>query len=97
MHPDPRGLVTFAFSRRDCVGCPLRAKCTTATLPAVRRITVHPQPLHDAVAHARATQASETWQRLYDQCAGIEATISQAARARQLRQARYRGLAKTHL
>jgi transposase len=77
MHPDPRGLVTFAFSRRDCVDCPLRAKCTTAKPPAVRRITVHPQPLHDAVAHARATQASETWQRLYDQRAGIEATISQ--------------------
>lgn len=97
IHPDTRGLVTFAFSRRDCVGCPQRAQCTTAIPPAVRRITVHPQPLHDAVAHVRANQENEGWQRLYDQRAGIEATISQAVRACQLRQARYRGLAKTHL
>lgn len=34
---------------------------------------------------------------LYGQRAGIEGTISQAVSALGLRQARYRGLAKTHL
>ena len=38
-----------------------------------------------------------TWKRSYDRRAGIEGTRSQGIRAFELRQARYRGQAKTHL
>jgi len=96
MRPDKRGLVTFAFSRRDCVPCDQRGTCTRAALPMVRRLTVPEQPVHQAVLAARADQDSEQWKTLYNKRAGIEGTISQAVRGPDLRHARYRGLAKTH-
>ena len=40
---------------------------------------------------------SEAGKKLYNKRAGVEGTISQGVRAFGLRQARYRGLAKTHL
>jgi transposase len=97
MRPDKRGLVTFAFSRRDCVPCDQRGTCTRAALPMVRRLTVPEQPVHQAVLAARAGQDGEAWKTLYNKRAGIEGTISQAVRGPDLRHARYRGLAKTHV
>lgn len=97
MRPDKRGLVTFAFSRRDCVPCDQREKCTRAALPMVRRLTVPEQPVHQAVLAARAGQDGEEWKTLYHKRAGVEGTISQAVRGPDLRHARYRGLAKTHV
>lgn len=46
---------------------------------------------------ARALIASDEGYRRYARRAGIEGTISQAVRAFEARQSRYRGLAKTHL
>jgi transposase len=97
MKPDKRGLVTFAFSRRDCVPCQQRDRCTRAAPPTVRRLTVPEQNTRQAVLAARAGQDSAEWKTLYDKRAGIEGTISQAVRGPDLRHARYRGLAKTHV
>jgi hypothetical protein len=97
MRPDVRGLVTFAFSLRACTPCPLRARCTTAAPPMVRRITVHPRPIHEARMNAYRDQDGETWRTTYNQRAGIEGTISQAVRGLDLRHSRYRGLPKAHL
>lgn len=96
-HPGKHGLVTFTFTRRDCTPCPQRDQCTRAKPPTARRITVPEQPVHDAVLKARAAQAQEGWQQLYNQRAGIEGAISEAVRGPDLRHARYRGTAKTHV
>ena len=45
----------------------------------------------------RERQQTPEWKRSYDRRAGIEGTLSQGIRAFELRQARYRGQAKTHL
>lgn len=97
MKPDKRGLVTFAFSRRDCRPCPIRNQCTLAAEHVARRITVHPEPIHEARMAAHAAQDSDQWRKTYNARAGIEGTISEAVRGPNLRYARYRGLAKTHL
>ncbi len=84
MRPDKRGLVTFAFSRRDCRPCPIRDRCTLAKPDVVRRITIHPEPIHEARMAAHAAQDSDSWRKTYNARAGIEGS-------------RYRGLAKAHL
>jgi IS5 family transposase len=45
----------------------------------------------------RAEQATPAWRERYAHRAGVEGTIAQASRRSDLHQARYRGLAKTHL
>jgi transposase len=97
MRPDKRGLVTFAFSRRDCRPCPIRDRCTLAKPDMVRRITIHPEPIHEARMAAHTAQDSESWRKTYNARAGIEGTISEAVRGPNLRHSRYRGLAKSHL
>jgi len=97
MKPDKRGLVTFAFSRRDCRPCPIRQQCTLAKPDIPRRITIHLEPIHTARMAAHAAQDSDTWRKTYNARAGIEGTISEAVRGPNLRHSRYRGLAKTHL
>ncbi|UWZ36374.1 transposase [Dactylosporangium roseum] len=97
MKPDKRDLVTFAFSRRDCRPCPIRDRCTLAAEHIARRITVHPEPIHQARMAAHTAQHSDQWRKTYHARAGIEGTVSEAVRGPNLRHARYRGLAKTHL
>jgi transposase len=97
MRPEARGLVNFGFSRADCTPCPIRARCTPAALPIARRITVHPEPLHQARLAAHRAQNTPGWHTTYHLRAGIEATISQAVRGPDLRHSRYRGLAKAHV
>lgn len=98
MRPDARGLVTFRFRIRDCRPCPLRDQCTTSTDPdRARTITIHPETVHTARTNMIRDQDSEAWKQTYNARAGIEGTISQAVRGPDLRHARYRGLAKTHL
>jgi len=95
--PDKRGLVTFAFSRRDCRPCPIRGQCTLAKPDIPRRITIHPEPIHTARMAAHTAQDSDSWRKTYHARAGIEGTISEAVRGPNIRHSRYRGLAKTHL
>jgi transposase len=89
-----RTFIRAGFSPGDCRPCPARSRCTRA---ASRRLNLHPRAEHEAIAATRARQASEAGRRLYARRQGIEGTISQGVRAFGLRQARYRGLAKTRL
>jgi transposase len=97
MNPDKRGLVTFAFSRRHCRPCPIRDQCTLADPNVPRRITIHPEPVHQARMAAHRAQDSDQWRTTYNVRAGVEGTVSQAVRGPDLRHARYRGLTKTHV
>ena len=92
-HPN---LVHVAFSRADCSACPARPHCTRSKTQA-RTLTLRPRAEHDALLHLRQRQTTPGFRTLYGRRAGIEGTISQAVRVFDLRQARYRGLAKTHL
>jgi hypothetical protein len=88
--------VQATFRSFDCTPCPDRARCTRApTNP--RHLTFRPRLLYEAQRRLRAEQATPAWRDRYALRAGIEGTIAQAARRSDLHQARYRGLAKTHL
>lgn len=51
----------------------------------------------EALRHARAQHQTKDWNTDYALRAGVEGTIRQAVAVTDLHQARYRGLAKTHL
>ena len=91
-----RSMIHLDFSPNDCAVCPSRSSCTRAkNLP--RTLTLQPQEEHEAIQVARKRQKSEDFASLYSRRAGIEGTISQGVRAFGLREARYRGLKRTHL
>ena len=86
------------FRAADCRPCPSRARCTRSRSKYQGRVlAVMPQPEHEALAAARAREGTAEGKRLYAQRNGVEGTLSQAVRTFGLRQARYRGLAKTGL
>lgn len=89
-----RAFIRAGFSPAVCRVCPAKPRCTRAES---RRLSLHPRAEHEALAAARRRLESEEGWRLYGQRQGIEATISQGVRRFGLRQARYRGLAKTTL
>lgn len=89
-------IINIAFARADCRACPRRASCTHST-DDPRWLTVRPRAQHDALQAARTRQATPAFKEQYAVRAGIEGTISYAVHACDLRQARYRGLIKTHL
>ncbi len=86
--------VKIKFAQKDCIVCPSWANCTTA---ARRTITLRKEEHHLALVAARAREKSPQYKAQYDKRAGIEGTISQGIRGFGLRNARYIGLAKTHL
>jgi transposase len=94
---DDRGnqVIHARFSLKACRPCPLRARCTTSQ--AARLLAFRPQAQFQALQQRRQLVKTPEWQKTYAQRAGIEGTISQAIRTAGLRQARYIGLAKTHL
>jgi hypothetical protein len=94
---ESRGLIAYNFSRKDCGPCPIRSQCLRSDPPQARRVRVHPEPLHQARTSAITAEHTDGWQTRYNKRAGIEGTISQAVRGPDLRHARYRGLAKTHV
>jgi transposase len=55
------------------------------------------QEHHEAIQAARKRQTTETFKERYAKRSGIEGTISQGARAFDLRVSRYLGREKTHL
>jgi len=93
-----RGTVNwvFAFNLSSCGDCPLRTRCTTARKSG-RSLTVYPPEPYQALQAARERADTEEYKELYAKRAGVEGTISQAARTTGLRRSRYRGLARTHL
>lgn len=96
--PDHLGhaTVTIRFPAQACAACEGRAQCTRSP-DRPRQLTVRSQACHEALQARRQEQATAAFQHLYARRAGVEGTISQAVRAFGLRQARYLGLAKTHL
>jgi Transposase DDE domain len=89
-------VIVVKFAADTCDPCPVRAQCTTSKRGR-RQLTLHPRELHNALAHARADQATKTWQEKYALRAGVEGTIHQAITASGIRHARYRGMPKVHL
>jgi transposase len=89
-----RSLIRVGFSPAQCQPCPSRSRCTQGIS---RWLGLRPRPEHEALAAARARLESDAGRRLYAQRQGVESTLSQGVRAFGLRQARYRGLAKTGL
>jgi transposase len=95
---DKRGnaAIVVQFARAACLGCARRADCTTARTEG-RQLTLRPREQHTALQTARAWQETEEFKASYARRAGVEGTFTQANRRSDLRHARYRGLAKTHL
>jgi transposase len=89
-----RSLIRVGFSPAQCQPCPSRPRCTQGIS---RWLGLRPRPEHEALAAARARLETEAGRQLYAQRQGVESTLSQGVRAFGLRQARYRGLAKTGL
>ncbi len=89
-------VVKIAFAASVCGGCASRSDCTHA-VRAGRELTVRTEAVHTALQAARREQATPQFWELYKLRAGIEGTLSQGVRRCDLRQARYRGAAKTHL
>jgi transposase len=88
-------LIYVQFSSKDCKPCPVRSVCTRSTRR--RAMGFRPQKQYEALQETRQRLETEEGKKLYNRRAGMEGTISQGVRAFGLRQARYRGLAKTHI
>jgi transposase len=93
---DGRELVKIRFSNKDCKVCLNRTKCVRAG-KAGRSLQLPPRELYEALEQTRGKLASDEGREEYKKRAGIEGTISQAARRGTGRRSRYRGLEKTHL
>ena len=91
-----RTQIHVRFSPQACSACPVRSHCTRAKA-GPRHLTLRPRAEHEALLAARQRQTTAEFRTQYAARAGIEGTISEGVRAFGLRQARYRGLAKTHL
>jgi site-specific recombinase XerD len=84
------------FDRATCHACPTRAICTAAK-DAPRQLTVRPQAHHEALQAARQRQGTPEFKAQYALRSGVESSLSQGIRRFDVRQSRYRGLARTHL
>jgi transposase len=93
-HGNP--VIRVEFPAAACQACTVRSLRTRATRYP-RTLSLHPRAASEALHAARARQQDADFLKRYAQRAGIEGTISQAVRAFDLRHARYRGHAKTHL
>jgi transposase len=91
-----RDEIQIRFAASDCRDCAVRAHCTAAkTTP--RSMTILAQEPFLARQTARQRQTTSEFKALYALRAGCESTLSQGVRGFDIRCARYRGLAKTHL
>ena len=84
------------FAASTCGPCPVRDHCTTAARGG-RQLTLKPRVLHETLQANRAEQHTTAWQARYAIRAGVEGTMHQAIAVTGARNARYKGLAKTHL
>jgi Transposase DDE domain len=86
--------IVVSWAKSACMPCPVRQLCTSGKR---RQITLRPRDLHEAVAAARAEQATAQWKARYAARAGVEGTMRQATHVTGIRRARYLGLPKTRL
>jgi transposase len=84
------------FACKDCTSCPNRAQCTRAKKEP-RLLGLQAREQYEALQAARQRQTTDAFTQQYAPQAGIESTHAQGIRRCGLRQARYRGLARTHL
>jgi transposase len=89
-------IIRATFRQPDCRPCPDRARCTRSQDNA-RHVTFLPRRQQETQRRIRAEQATDDWHQRYALRCGVESLISQASRLSDLHQARYRGLAKSHL
>jgi hypothetical protein len=89
-------IIRATFRQPDCRPCPDRARCTRSEDNA-RHVTFLPRRQQQTQQRLRAEQATDAWRQRYALRCGVESLIAQASRRSDLHQARYRGLAKTHL
>ena len=89
-------VVHVNFGMADCAACPARSQCTRSTTSG-RKLTLRPRAKHETMVAARKQQETAAFKAQYTARAGVEGTLAQGTRIFGLRQARYRGLAKTHL
>lgn len=87
--------IQVRFAEADCAACACRAQCTQAQ--GARTLHLLPQPAYEALQAGRTCLSDPTFKARYARRAGVESLISQGVRAFELRQTRYRGLAKTQL
>jgi transposase len=86
--------IVVSWPATACLPCPVRQLCTSGRR---RQITIRPRESHEALAAARAEQATAQWKARYAARAGVEGTMRQATHATGIRRARYLGLPKTQL
>lgn len=86
--------VKIKFAVTTCRPCQQREQCTKIDR---RILTIQPKAETRALEEARQRAQTKQYAMLYAQRAGVEGAISQTVRRSGLRQARYLGLAKTHL
>ena len=89
-----RTVTRIHFSTTDCKACALKPRCTRAPR---RLLMPRRREEHAALEAARARETERPFADEYRRRAGIEGTLSLGTRTLHLRQARYIGLAKTHL
>lgn len=89
-------VIEINFRKKDCGACRGRELCTHSK-SGPRVLTIMPQDHFEALQAARAYQQTDDFRQQYAKRAGVEGTIGQAVNAYDIRQARYRGLAKTGL
>jgi transposase len=94
-HPRTIGAIKVKFAQSDCRACQSQGLCTKSS--EGREIFLLPKEQQIALYQRKAEQNTLEFKKKYDLRAGIEGTISQAVRRCNIRQARYIGLAKTHL
>ena len=99
MHRRASGGSTFYFDGRVCAACPLRTACTRQDPEVMRRkgrgrnIQIH--PLEATLQRARALEGTDRVQDLLKRRPLVERRLAHLMHGRGLRQARYRGPAKT--
>jgi transposase len=86
--------IVVSWSTTICRQCPAKALCTKASR---RHLTIRSREEHQALADARAQQATDQWKTIYATRAGVEGTMRQTTHVTGIRTARYRGQPKTAL
>jgi len=89
-------VVRIRFDGATCRACPTRKPCTSAQT-APRQLTARLQAHHEALQTVRQRQETPEFKAQYALRAGVESSLSQGVRCFDLRQSRYRCLARTHL
>jgi transposase len=89
-------MISVTFSKTDCGPCENRHLCTRAKVPR-RSLKFPAQQEYEARKAISERLNTEEGKKLYNNRAGVEGTISEGIRNSDLRQGRYKSLAKTHL